>query len=268
MDSAGVSMTARRVAAHRCSFERLPASFGRPVDDDRLQRDVADDVEMTESFMTGYLRSRTRFFDRVVVEWVNAGATQLVSVGAGFDGRSLRYAKAGTRWFELDLAGTQADKRQRLARLGIATDGVCFVPVDFAVDDPAAALVEADLDRSRPTLFTCEGVAGYLSDEVLARLLRSLAVVAVNGSRLAITVALEPATAEAAARRQALAGSVGSMGEPLRSSIPREGLAPWLTAQGWRLVAATDPYEKPIAESQSSSAFVIAETQKDTPDAG
>jgi methyltransferase (TIGR00027 family) len=268
MDSAGVSMTARRVAAHRSSFERLPASFGRPADDDRLQRDVADDLETTETFMTGYLRSRTRFFDRVVVEWIDSGGTQLVSVGAGFDGRSLRYAKAGTTWFELDLAGTQADKRQRLERLGVATDGVCFVPADFAFDDVAEALVAAGLDRSRPSLLTCEGVAGYLSDEVLSRLLRSLAGAAGRGSRLAITVGLEPATAAAAARREALAGSVGGMGEPLRSSVPREGVSRWLTVQGWHLVMATDPYGKAIADSESSSAFVLAETERDTQDAG
>ena len=45
-------------------------------------------------------------------------------VGAGYDGRALRYGGPGIRWWEVDRAGTQTDKRARLARLGIATDAV------------------------------------------------------------------------------------------------------------------------------------------------
>jgi hypothetical protein len=36
-----VSVTARRVAAHRLTFDRIPAAYGDPVADEALARDVA-----------------------------------------------------------------------------------------------------------------------------------------------------------------------------------------------------------------------------------
>ena len=60
--------------------------------------------------------------------------TQVVTGGAGDDGRALRYARPGTRWFEVDHPATQADKRARLARLGLDASPVAFIPADFTAD--------------------------------------------------------------------------------------------------------------------------------------
>ena len=126
------SVTARRVAAYRLGFDRPAAGFGDPAADDRLAADAAD----AETFEPGermarYLRARTWFFDRVVLNAIERGVTQLLAVGAGYDGRSLRYAKAGVRWFEVDHPDTQSDKRARLDRLGIGTGHLTFVPADL-----------------------------------------------------------------------------------------------------------------------------------------
>ena len=110
--SAGVSITAQRVAAYRLGFARAPAPFGDPEAEERLARDVAGvgDFDRSER-MERYLRARTAFFDRVVVGALERGVTQVVVVGAGYDGRALRYAKPGVRWFEVDHPATHADKR-------------------------------------------------------------------------------------------------------------------------------------------------------------
>ena len=114
------SVTAQKVALQRLSFDRVPAPYGDPDADLALARDVASDATVDgESPLSEYLAARTVFFDRVVVSARSiAGMTQAVIVGAGYDGRALRYAKPGVRWFEVDHPATQHDKRERLDRLG------------------------------------------------------------------------------------------------------------------------------------------------------
>lgn len=178
--------------------------------------------------------------------------------GAGYDGRSPRYAKPGVRWFELDHPDTQADKRARLRRLGIGACEITFAPVDFALDDVAALLGQLGHDPSRTTLFTCEGVAAYLSPEVLSSLLTAIRRRAAPNSKLAIELPLEPQSVSETFRRALLNAAVTSMGEPLLSVIDGQKLDAFLAAKGWSVERAADPAGVDIDESQSSFAFIVA----------
>jgi len=251
------SLTARRVAAHRLSFPRLASPYGRPEADQQLQADVAAGVDVEPTPIARYLRARTGFFDRVVVGALDAGIRQVVVVGAGYDGRSLRYARPGVRWFELDHADTQADKRARLDRLGIGAAEIGFAATDFVVDDAADALGRVGHDPERASLFACEGVAAYLPIDALARLLRALRRRAAPASTLAITLALRSDSPTDAAP-QALRAAVAGMGEPLLSELPRGELAAFLLGGGWTVHRATDPAGLDLAGSERTSAFVLA----------
>jgi Leucine carboxyl methyltransferase len=122
------SVTAQRVAAYRLGFDRLTVGSGDPSADERLAADVAGPQTFDPAErMIRYLRARTSFFDRVVLHAIERGVTQLLVIGAGYDGRSLRYARAGVRWFEVDHPDTQSDKLARLDRLGIDTGRITFV---------------------------------------------------------------------------------------------------------------------------------------------
>jgi methyltransferase (TIGR00027 family) len=257
MQPGEVSMTARGVAAHRQAFERVPAPYGDPAADQRLQEDVAAGLEMPMT-MTRYLDLRTRHFDRVVVDALDAGIGQVVALGAGYDGRSLRYAKAGVRHFEVDHPVTQADKRARLDALGIDARAVAFVAVDFTVDDLAAALDAAGHDPTVPTLITCEGVAGYVSLDDLAAVLAVVAARAASGSRLAIEVPIAPDSPAEAERRTQLRSVVAGLGEPLVSDVDRAEVRPYLASCGWDVDTATDPLGVDISESTRATAFVLA----------
>ncbi len=169
------SATAQGVAAQRLTFRRIPADHGRPDDDQRLQADVAAGIELADHPLARYLQARTLFFDQVVVDAIAAGTTQLVAVGAGYDGRSLRYAKPGVRWFELDHPATQADKQARLERLGVPLDGLTFAPADFTTDDVESCLAATGHDPAQPTLFTSEGVVGLRPARRAARAARGAA---------------------------------------------------------------------------------------------
>src|SRR5262249_27672612 len=127
MEDGGPSQTARRVAAHRLDFTRVPADYGDPAADQALAADVADGRQAPAGRMHAYLAARTFFFDRTVTGTLGRGVRQVVAGGAGYDGRALRYAKPGVRWFEVDHPATQRDKLQRLARLGIDTSHIGFV---------------------------------------------------------------------------------------------------------------------------------------------
>src|SRR4051794_34913429 len=107
------SETARRVAAQRLTFARLPGE-GRAADDEALHRDVADGVTWEPTPMTRYLGARTAFFDRAVVSWTGP---QVVALGAGDDGRSLRYDPP--RGGGLDHPATFDDKQERLRGAGL-----------------------------------------------------------------------------------------------------------------------------------------------------
>jgi methyltransferase (TIGR00027 family) len=192
------SRAALLAAAARLRSDRLPAPTGDPEADERLARDVVAGFEFefeTDAQIAGYLRVRTSFFDRVVVNALDRGTTQVTAIGPGYDGRALRYRRPGVRWFEVDQAVMQGDKRRRLERLAIPTPDITFVVADLARDDLAAVLVEAGFEPDAPSLLLCEGIATYLEPSVLGGMLAQLRSVATAGTRLAMSAGIPGATA-------------------------------------------------------------------------
>jgi methyltransferase (TIGR00027 family) len=248
MEDGGPSITARRVAAHRLGFTRVPAPYGDPAADDALATEVAAGREAPLNRMHDYLAARTSFFDRIVVAAIARGVRQIVVGAAGYDGRALRYAKLGVRWFEVDHPATQQDKLRRLARLGIATPQVRFVEADFTRDPLAERLLAAGLDPTAPSLFLLEGIAVYLEPAVLETVLDQLRQVAAPGSRLVISVSLSRDRDDAArARFQA---SVAAMGEPVKSAFDADEAEDLLARHGWRIVASGEDTDDPQAAAK------------------
>lgn len=237
MSEGTASRTARSVAARRLDYARAEAPYGDPAADEALTRDVADGLAPRRDRMHEYIRARTAFFDRVVVNSVDRGITQVAVGGAGYDGRAFRYARPGVRWFEVDHPATQADKLERLARLGLEAAHIRFIPADFTADPVAAPLTDAGLDPASPALFLFEGVAVYLDRPVIARVLAEFRQVTVAGSLLAISVSTGTATSQARARFQQ---RVAALGEPARTVLTIDEAGDLLRAAGWELGEASD----------------------------
>jgi methyltransferase (TIGR00027 family) len=233
----GPSITARRVAAYRLGFARVAAPYGDAAADETLAADVAVGQEPAAGRMRDYLEARTRFFDRLVVGAIGRGVRQIVVGAAGYDGRALRYARSGVRWFEVDHPATQRDKRHRLARLGLDAGQVQFVEADFTRDPIAERLTAAGLNPGQVSLFLLEGVAVYLESAVLDRVLTEFRHVARAGSRLAISVSVSGARSEARSRFQA---SVAALGEPARSTLEAGQATEVLARAGWQVIAGDD----------------------------
>jgi methyltransferase (TIGR00027 family) len=198
---------------------------------------VAAGQELAAGRMREYLEARTRFFDRVVVGAIGRGVRQVVVGAAGYDGRALRYARSGVRWFEVDHPATQRDKRDRLARLGLDAGQVQFVEADFTRDPIAERLTAAGLNPGQFSLFLLEGVVVYLEPAVLDRVLAQFRHVARAGSRLAISVSVSGARGEARSRFQA---AVATLGEPVRSALEAGQAAEVLARAGWQVIAGDD----------------------------
>lgn len=223
---------------------RVERPYGDPEADRRLGADLASPtVPMARPAMFKYIAARTRFVDEEVVRAIDDGFTQVAIVGAGYDGRSLRYAKPGVRFFEVDHPDTQRDKRARLDRLGIDARHVTFVAADFAVDDVAEALGRSGHDASRPTLFVCEGVTGYLARDVLARLLAAMRAGTQTEGRLVVNFRLrrpgEPW--RQTARRRALDVIASAVGEPPAPELLADDVHELLAATGWEITRAIEP---------------------------
>lgn len=245
------SVTARRVAAYRLGFERLEVPFGDPSADERLARDVADSQQFQPNErMARYLRGRTAFFDRVVVGAMERNVSQVAAIGAGYDGRSLRYGKRGVRWFEVDHPDTQADKRLRLGRLEIDTSQVTFVGIDLAAASVGAALIDTGWDPDGPSLMLCEGLAVYLDATVLEALLEDLRAVATAGTRLAMSSPPAATTPADLARRERFRTAIDAVGEPARNSLTSEQVGSMLVRARWRKVD--------LSERAQRAGFVVA----------
>jgi methyltransferase (TIGR00027 family) len=238
------------VAAHRLGFTRVPAPYGDPAADDALAADVAAGREAPANRMHDYLAARTGFFDRAVVAAIGRGVQQIVVGAAGYDGRSLRYAKPDVRWFEVDHPATQRDKRERLERLGIATPQVRFVEADFTRDQVADRLLAAGIDASVPGLFLLEGIAVYLESAVLESVLGQFRQVAAAGSRLAISVSVSGKRDTAS--RVRFRAAVAAMGEPARSFFEAAEAEDLLASTGWRIMAGHDDSDGPEAAARSA----------------
>jgi methyltransferase (TIGR00027 family) len=140
-----------------------------------LGQDYAEAIENKEVLGSVIMMMiRTRFIDDCLRRAVEAGATQVVILGAGFDTRAYRLIDLlkDTTIFEVDRPQTQEMKKRRVAEaLGGAPPNVVYVPIDFQHERLADVLARHGHDPNRRTCFIWEGVTMYLpADTVRATL--------------------------------------------------------------------------------------------------
>jgi methyltransferase (TIGR00027 family) len=161
-----------------------------PGDDWRSRPDM--DPEWTSPFRAGVV-ARARFVEDLVADREAAGVTQYVMLGAGLDTFAQRRPDLASRlhMYEIDQAGPQAWKRERLAALGYTEpEWLRFVPVDFESGVSWwDALTAAGFDAQQPAVVASTGVSMYLTTNATAATLRQVAVLPA-GSTLAMTFLL------------------------------------------------------------------------------
>ncbi|GAA5155106.1 class I SAM-dependent methyltransferase [Pseudonocardia eucalypti] len=176
--------------------------------------------EGTSRYRAGIV-ARARFVEDLVAEQAERGVAQYVILGAGLDTFVQRRPELASRLrvFEIDQPGPQAWKRRRLDELGLASDRLRLVPVDFEAGESWwERLAAAGFDPGRPAVVASTGVSMYLTRETNAATLRRLAALA-PGSTLAMTFILptELLEAEERAAYQAVQVAARAAGTPFLS---------------------------------------------------
>jgi methyltransferase (TIGR00027 family) len=242
------SLTARGVAMARAALERPSSPTGDPGAEARLEaslapsagenadeRVAADARRAQRSDFLAFLAVRTRFFDEAVMRAIAGGTRQIVILGAGYDGRALRFRTPGVRFFEVDHPATQRDKRARLDAIGASLDGITFVAADFTEPGLADRLRDAGHDRSAPSLVTCEGLLRYLPEVWFRDLFRVTYEQCAPGSEFAASISTRVPVAddgerEEQRRREAM---LEQSGEPVLTVPDRDDALRWLAGAGW-----------------------------------
>jgi methyltransferase (TIGR00027 family) len=152
--------------------------------------------------------------------------------------RALRFHRPGLRFFEVDQASTQAAKRYRVDRLGLAFQPVDYVACDLTRGDLVGALAAAGHAAGQPTLFVCEGLLLYLDPPVAEGLLHALHSCAAPGSRLGLSAHELPVGARATVKLRTAAQRLlpAAIREPRRSFYGPGELTALLERAGWRVV--------------------------------
>ena len=138
-----------------------------------------------ENFIN-FIYSRHTFFDEVIEKNLD-DMEQIVLMGAGFDSRSFTYCqKEHLSVFELDQTNTQQVKADVLKKMGLDTEFITFVPVDFNSEDWHEKLISNGFDSDKKTLFLWEGVTLYLEEAEVRKTLQRISDISAPGSILAL----------------------------------------------------------------------------------
>jgi methyltransferase (TIGR00027 family) len=142
--------------------------------------------------MSNLMLARTKYIDECMERALDAGATQVVIMGAGFDTRAYRFADRlkAKKIFEVDYQSTQEVKKRRLrAVFGALPSQVRFTEIDFKKDTLRGVLAAAGYESSEKTFFIWEGVSMYLSESAVRGTLRTIAADSAPGSSVVMDFA-------------------------------------------------------------------------------
>ena len=202
----GVGLTALLVAAARAiethrddslaqdvyaeHFVRAaPACAGWPL---RVQQVPDGDANPLWGRFARYFGLRTRVLDDFLLRSVQAGARQVVLLGAGLDTRAFRLDwPPGCVVFEIDREGVLAFKHRVLGGLSATpTAERVPIPTDLRADW-VGALTAAGFDPAEPSAWLAEGLLFYLPNAAETYLIDTVDRLSADGSALAYEVKLE-----------------------------------------------------------------------------
>jgi methyltransferase (TIGR00027 family) len=179
---------------------------------------------------------RTVAIDDAVRE---ADHRQLVIVGAGLDSRPWRLPELrDTAIFAVDHPASQADAKNRSARLRPITDRLTFVPVDLTRENLGHALAGTNHNADLATTWVWEGVIPYLTPHQVEATIVGMSARSAPGSVLIVNYQ-SPSWVAALGRRVAglaarLSRQVDPLaGEPWRSSWTSDAMRQVLARHGF-----------------------------------
>ena len=136
------------------------------------------------------IAARTLALDDFLTEAMAAGVSQVVILGAGFDGRAVRLAANGVTYFEVDDPLTQEHKQWVVGRFPFDWPAR-FVAADLTAPTWGRSLITAGMKPQQPTAFISEGISMYLTAGDNAAVLKTASRLCPGPASLAMHVACE-----------------------------------------------------------------------------
>jgi methyltransferase (TIGR00027 family) len=190
---------------------------------------------------TSYVPLRHRFIDDHLLAALNAGATQVVLLGAGYDTRAYRFADEldGRPVFEVDLAPISRAKAETIDTHGdeFPEANVVRVEIDFESQSLTDVLPQAGFRIGAPTFFVWEGVPMYLTRAAVKATLDAVHELGGDGSQIAhdMWYLVDDPGPFGTARRTA-PGALSLIGEPVTFGVHPEDYEALLRRHGFRII--------------------------------
>jgi methyltransferase (TIGR00027 family) len=190
--------------------------------------------------------ARTKHMDLALREQIQAGVSQIVILGAGYDTRAQRFASllGDAAIYEVDMPAVQERKQRRLAAYtGPSPPGLRYVPVDRDHHNLFERLLENGYDSERRTLFIWSGVVMYLRPPTVDRTLTEIRQRSAVGSVLVFDYFSSGAVAGGSDEYGAkqVSRRVEKLGEPLAFGVDPPELAELLSRHGFEVVSNLGP---------------------------
>ena len=195
-----------------------------------------------------HLVLRKRFLDDEVRAAIEAGATQVLVIGGGFDTLSLRLAKEfpAVSFLEVDHPPTHEVKARAVTEMGDERPNLRLEGVDLAQRSLAEFLQQSpDWSIEAMSAVVAEGVLMYLTEADVVAFLEAVRDCTRQGSRLLFTYVYEGALS-----RKNLGWLGGALtlflklsGEPFRWGVSPAGLEPFLEVHGYRTLAGAERFD-------------------------
>ena len=193
---------------------------------------------------------RKAFCERQVRDGIDAGTTQVLVLGAGYDTMGWRLAPefTGVNFFEIDHPATARLKAKGIERMG-RRDNLHLLAEDLGQTQLVDVLnANAAWDTTARTVIVAEGLLMYLAPPAPSELFNQCASVVGAGSRIAFSYIATGTDGlpDAGPRTRLVLWILKASGEPWLWSIRPEELAKFFKGTAWtaapELVGATNRY--------------------------
>lgn len=194
--------------------------------------------------MFTHLALRTRLIDDAVNRAAQAGAKQLVLLGAGLDARAHRLSSlAECTAYEVDFPATQAMKKRKARALPVAARTIRYAPCDFEHETLAEALEGVGFDARLPSIWVWEGVTMYLERAAVEASVAAIGALSAPGSTLVLTY-ITPELAVSFPQLSFLLTSIlSAVAEPVRSSFSSDDVRTLLAENAFAVSEDVLPHD-------------------------
>lgn len=187
---------------------------------------------------------RKRFIETKTIEAIESGATQVVSLGAGFDTLAWRLHTRypGVQFVEIDHPATSREKTEAFFKSGKEVNNLHLLALDLAEHDLGEVLKTNEcFDAAKETLFICEGVLMYLNPNAVTTLFKTLK--SFNAQSHFLFTAIAPMDSRNNNASWLLKLYLKLKNEPLNWNLEPADTEKFLTEQGYELLDIADDVE-------------------------